>query len=140
MVRADEPLKVLMADDDEEDCSLARDAFKASGTTVIFSCVEDGIKLLDYLAECRHSGMPGLPDLILLDLNMPRMDGREAIREIKSNPALQHIPIVILTTSREEKDIAFSMNEGAESFITKPATFAEWIETMKSLAGKRLAE
>ena len=65
---------------------------------------------------------------------MPRKDGREALIEIKAEPALQHIPIVILTTSQDENDIAFTMKAGAESFITKPATFDEWVEMMKSLA------
>jgi len=65
---------------------------------------------------------------------MPRKDGREAIIEIKAEPALKHIPIVILTTSKEEKDVAFSLKAGATAFITKPATFDEWVEIMKSLA------
>ncbi len=75
-----------------------------------------------------------LPNLILLDLNMPRKDGREALLEIKADPALQHIPIVILTTSKEEKDIAFSMKAEAESLVTKPAAFEDWVEIMKSPA------
>jgi CheY-like chemotaxis protein len=127
--------KVLMADDDEEDCFLATEAFAESGTKAAFLCVEDGVKLMDYLSE--HSGSePGeLPDLILLDLNMPRKCGREALLEIKSDPLLKDIPVVILTTSREEKDIEFSKKAGAESFITKPETFKEWVEKMKSLAG-----
>jgi CheY-like chemotaxis protein len=123
-----------MADDDAEDCMLAAEAFEACGARADFSCVEDGIELMDYLAEGSGSEAGGLPDLILLDLNMPRMDGREALLEIKAEPALQHIPIVILTTSEEEKDISFSLRAGASSFITKPATFDGWVEIMKSLA------
>jgi CheY-like chemotaxis protein len=125
---------VLMADDDEEDCLLASEAFLSSGARASFRHVQDGTVLMDYLAGCLCSDSEGLPDLILLDLNMPRKDGRQALMEIRSNPALQSIPIVILTTSYEEKDIEFSMNEGADSFITKPATFLEWEEHMKSLA------
>jgi CheY-like chemotaxis protein len=101
---------------------------------VAFACVEDGIDLMDYLAERSRSESGALPDLILLDLNMPRKDGRKALVEIKSNPALQRIPIVILTTSEEQRDIAMTIEAGAESFITKPATFDEWVEIMKSLA------
>ncbi|MEJ2724549.1 MAG: response regulator [Deltaproteobacteria bacterium] len=123
-----------MADDDEEDCFLAKEAFEASGAKATFSCVEDGIKLMDYLSKRSRSSPNGLPNLILLDLNMPLKDGREALLEIKSAPALQQIPIVILTTSEEEKDIAFSAKAGANSFITKPVTFHEWVEIMKSLA------
>jgi CheY-like chemotaxis protein len=125
---------VLMADDDDEDCFLATEAFSESGAKATFSCVEDGIELMHYLAECARSETSGLPNLILLDLNMPRKDGREALLEIKAEPALQHIPIVIFTTSKEEKDISFAMQAGANSFITKPATFDEWLEIMKSLA------
>ena len=72
--------------------------------------------------------------LILIDMNMSRKDGRKALVEIKSEPALQHIPIVILTSSEEQQDVDFTMKAGAESFITKPATFDEWVEMMKSLA------
>ena len=130
----DEPLSVLMADDDEEDCLLASKAFEASGTEVTFCCVMDGMELMDFLADRSSAGGEKLPDLILLDLNMPRKDGREALIEIKAEPALQHIPIVILTTSEEQKDVDFAMKAGAESFITKPATFDEWVKMMKSLA------
>lgn len=126
---------VLIADDDAEDCMLATEAFRESGAQGAFSCVLDGVALMDYLADCMEGrGPQRLPDLILLDLNMPRKDGRTALVEIKSEPALQRIPIVILTTSEEQKDIAFTMKAGAESFITKPASFDEWVDIMKSLA------
>lgn len=130
----DEFRTVLMADDDAEDCMLATEAFRESGAKAEFSCVENGIELMNYLSE--HSGdeTNRLPALILLDLNMPRKDGREALVEIKTEPALRQIPIVILTTSEEQEDITFSLGAGAESFITKPATFDEWVEMMKSLA------
>jgi CheY-like chemotaxis protein len=130
---------VLMADDDDEDCMLAAKAFAKSGANASFVFVADGVELMDYLS--RHLaglGDRGLPNLILLDLNMPRMDGRKALSEIMSDPALQHIPIVILTTSKEEKDISFSIEAGAKLFITKPATFDEWVKIMKSLAERWL--
>ena len=129
---------VLMADDDAEDCWLATEAFAESGAKAAFSCVLDGIELMNHLTELSRSNATELPSLILLDLNMPRKDGREAIIEIKAEPALKHIPIVILTTSKEEKDVAFSLKAGATAFITKPATFDEWVEIMKSLAGSWL--
>ncbi len=125
---------VLMADDDAEDCWLATEAFAESGAKAAFSCVLDGIELMDHLAEHSRSEAKRLPDLILLDLNMPRKDGWQALIEIKSEPALQHIPIVILTTSEEQKNVDFTLKAGAESFITKPATFDKWVEMMKSLA------
>lgn len=126
-------VSVLMADDDEEDCFLAKEAFSETGAKASFSCVEDGVELIDYLSERTRSNLAGLPNLILLDLNMPRKDGRQALLEIKAEPALRHIPIVILTTSQEERDVSFTMNAGAHSFITKPVSFDEWVEIMQSL-------
>jgi CheY-like chemotaxis protein len=138
-VTGEDQTAVLMADDDSEDCMLATEAFRESGAKAAFSCVLDGVELMDYLSKnLARRGPQGLPSLILLDLNMPRKDGRSALIEIKSDPDLQHIPILILTTSREEKDVDFSMQAGAKSFITKPATFDEWVEIMKSLAEKWL--
>jgi CheY-like chemotaxis protein len=129
---------VLMADDDAEDCMLASHAFAESGAKAAFSCVSDGIELMDCLSEHSRSVSKQLPDLILLDLNMPRKDGRQALMEIKAEPALQHIPIVILTSSQEQEDADHTIRAGAESFITKPATFDEWVEIMKTLADSRL--
>jgi CheY-like chemotaxis protein len=123
-----------MADDDAEDCMLATEAFAECGAKVAFSCVVDGVELMDYLTEHSHSNPGELPKLILLDLNMPRKDGRKALVEIKSEPALQHIPIVILTSSEEQEDVDSTMKAGAASFVTKPATFDEWVEIMRTLA------
>jgi CheY-like chemotaxis protein len=124
---------VLMADDDEDDCFLAKEAFFETGAEVDFSCVIDGVELMTYLLEHCRPEMRGFPRLILLDLNMPRKDGREALKEIKAEPALRDIPIVIFTTSREEKDIHFAKITGAELFITKPTAYEEWVNIMKSL-------
>ncbi len=124
---------VLMADDDAEDCFLASEAFAESGAKAAFLSVSDGIELMKRLTDLSHSEAKRLPDLILLDLNMPRKDGRQALIEIKAEPAFRHIPIVILTTSEEQKDIELTLKAGAESFITKPATFDEWVRMMKSL-------
>lgn len=126
---------ILMADDDEDDCILAEDAFKESKARGVFLCVGDGIELLEYLSHTgEHSkeNETSLPDLILLDLNMPRKNGRQALQEIKAIPAFQHIPIVVLTTSREKKDIVFCRKMGAEDFITKPTLFSQWVEIMNS--------
>lgn len=131
---AEEQKMVLMADDDADDCMLATEALGASGARATISFVEDGMELMDYLLGRSRSEANRLPDLVILDLNMPRKDGREALLEIKAEPTLQHIPIVILTTSQEEKDISFTMKAGVNSFVTKPTTFEEWVEIMKSLA------
>jgi len=128
---------IVMADDDDDDCMLATEAFEESRAEGVFSCVQDGLELMDYLLRSSNNENEthaSLPALILLDLNMPRKDGREVLKEIKSDPAFQNIPIVVLSTSREEEDIAFSLRMGANFFITKPATFDEWVEMIQSLA------
>jgi CheY-like chemotaxis protein len=131
--------RVLMADDDEEDRFLATEAFAETGSKAAFSCVEDGVELMDYLLGRSLSGQNALPNLILLDLNMPRKDGRQALKEIKSNPDFQSIPVIILTTSSEKRDMESSKKSGADYFITKPGTFSEWIEIMRSLADRWLS-
>jgi CheY-like chemotaxis protein len=137
---ADNKLKiVLMADDDTEDCWLATEAFLESGAKAAFCCVLDGIELMEYLSEPSRSEAKGLPSLILLDLNMPRKNGADAMIEIRSEAALQQIPIIILTTSNEE-DVPPAISQMADGFITKPATFEEWIAIMKSLAEQWLVK
>jgi CheY-like chemotaxis protein len=128
-----------MADDDAEDCWLASEAFAESGVKAVFCCVLDGIELMDYLSGPSRSEAKGLPSLILLDLNMPRKNGAEVMSEIRSEPAFQQIPIVVLTTSNEE-DVPYVISEMADGFITKPVTFDEWIEVMKSLAEQWLVK
>jgi CheY-like chemotaxis protein len=129
-----------MADDDPEDCMLARMALQDAGSDASFSCVEDGRKLMDHLAERYSPEVEGLPDLILLDLNMPKLDGRQALVKIKSDPELRHIPIVILSTSGDQNDIESMLKAGAESFLTKPMLMDGWVSMMKSLAEKWLRD
>jgi CheY-like chemotaxis protein len=129
---------VLMADDDQEDCLLATEALSESGAQVNIAFVEDGIELIEYLLDRVQARDSRLPGLILLDLNMPRKDGREALAEIKGEPALKDIPIVIFTTSEDARDIELTMKGGAESFLTKPDSFDEWVKIMKSLTEKWL--
>ncbi len=130
------PVTILMADDDADDRELTRSAMQESRLANDLRCVEDGEELLDYLhrrgryADPKDSPRPGL---ILLDLNMPRKDGREALQEIKSDPALRHIPVVILTTSKTEEDILRTYNLGANCFITKPVTFDGLTDVVKVL-------
>lgn len=123
---------VVMADDDAEDCMLAEFALNQTLPGALFCSVEDGEELMAWLEERVRNGP--LPDLILLDLNMPRVDGRQALVRIKSDPAFQHIPIVVLTTSGEKKDLELSVMAGADKFFTKPALMDEWTKIMKSLA------
>jgi CheY-like chemotaxis protein len=127
---------ILMADDDADDFFLARDAFKASGILNDFQLVADGEELMDYLyRRGKFSALENvaLPRLILLDLNMPRKDGREVLVEIKSDPDFRRIPVVVYTTSAENDDIANSYELGASSYITKPATFGDLVEVMRGL-------
>jgi CheY-like chemotaxis protein len=131
---AENQRNVLMADDDDEDCFLAKEALEATGTKAGFSSVQDGLELMSNLVERARTNPEGLPNVILLDLNMPRKHGREVLLEIKSEPELQHIPIVILTTSEEEEDMVFTRKAGADTFMTKPNTFVEWVELMKSVS------
>src|SRR5208283_1620477 len=125
-----------MADDDQDDCLLVNKAFEASRLANDLRFVEDGEELMDYL-HCRGKYADGRsaprPGLILLDLNMPRKDGREALKEIKNDAGLREIPIVVLTTSKDEEDILRSYNLGANSYITKPVTFEGLVDVMKSL-------
>lgn len=122
---------VVMADDDQDDCLLASEAFAESGAEVGFFCVEDGKELMERLLECHRSDR-GLPNLILLDLNMPRISGHEALTAIRSDEALRSLPVVILTTSSEE-DVRPATKRMANGFITKPPSLDGWFEMMKSV-------
>lgn len=127
---------ILMADDDEDDRLLTRDALKESMVVNEFHSVEDGMELMRYLRkEAKYSDgkLYPMPSLILLDLNMPRMDGREALALIKADPGLRSIPVIILTTSKAEEDMLRGYELGAASYITKPVTFEKLVELMKSL-------
>lgn len=131
-----EPITILMADDDEEDCLLTKEAMSNARLANDMRFVHDGEELLDYLHRRgayadAASGAPR-PGVILLDLNMPKMDGREALGQIKSDPDLRRIPICVLTTSDAEQDIFRSYDLGVNSFITKPVTFAGLVEVLNA--------
>ncbi len=127
---------ILMADDDSDDRLLTKRALEQNNIVNDFRYVEDGEQLLDYLnhkgnySDPKDSPRPGL---ILLDLNMPRKDGREALSEIKKDESLRRIPIVILTTSKEEEDILRSYDLGVNSYITKPVTFQGLVDAMRTI-------
>ena len=130
------PIVILLADDDEEDRMLTCDALAESRLSNEISCVTDGEDLMDYLRRRGKYAPPAnapRPGLILLDLNMPKKDGREALREIKSDGALRRISVVVLTTSKAEEDIYSSYDSGASSFISKPVTFEGLVDVMKGL-------
>ncbi len=130
------PIVILLADDDEEDRMLTCDALAESRLSNAIYCVTDGEDLMDYLylrGRYRPPAAAPRPGLILLDLNMPKKDGREALREIKADPDLRQIPVVVLTTSNVDEDILRSYDSGASSFISKPVTFQGLVELMKGL-------
>jgi CheY-like chemotaxis protein len=136
------PITILMADDDPDDHLLTWEAFEETKLTHDLRFVKDGEELMDYLYRRGQYTDPNLspqPGVILANLNMPRKDGCEALIEIKSDPKLRIIPIVILTTSKAEEDILNTYNLGASSFITKPATFDKLIDTVYVL-GKYWSE
>jgi two-component system, response regulator len=129
------PITILLADDDPDDRLMASEAISESRLTNPLVTVSDGEELLDYLLwrGAYAESKPDRPGIILLDLNMPKKDGREALREIKGHPDLRRIPVVVLTTSKAEEDILRTYDLGVNSFITKPVTFDQLVDVMKSL-------
>lgn len=137
MSRPGSPITILVADDDPDDRMLIKDAFDESCINNDLDFVEDGEQLMQYLRrEGEYAEMNGapFPGLILLDLNMPRKDGREALAEIKQDPDLMRIPVVVLTTSQSDEDIVKTYCSGVSSFITKPVTFQGLVEVVKVLS------
>jgi CheY-like chemotaxis protein len=135
-VTCSKSITILMADDDQDDCLLVSKAFQASRLCNDLRFVKDGEELMDYLYQrgaYADKALAPRPGLILLDLNMPKKDGREALREIKSDPDLRAIPVVVLTTSKEEEDVLRSYDLGANSYVSKPVTFQGLVDVVKSL-------
>lgn len=134
MAAAKDPIVILMADDDDDDYLLTKKALKESKLLNTLVRVCDGEELIDYLKRRGEYETTAVrPGVILLDLNMPRKDGREALKEIKADPKLSDIPVVIFTTSKAEEDIYRSYQLGSNSFITKPVTFDNLIKVMETL-------
>jgi CheY-like chemotaxis protein len=129
------PITIVMADDDADDRLMAQEALEEARLANELHCVEDGEELLDYLyRRGKYTALhrERLPGLILLDLNMPRKDGREALKEIKADPTLRRIPVVVLTTSEAEEDIVRTYDLGVNSFIVKPVAFDSLVRVMQA--------
>ena len=127
-------ITILLAEDDADDRLLVKEALAEGRVLNELRSVEDGEELLDYLRRQGRYADPEAsprPGLVLLDLNMPRKDGREALREIKADPDLKRIPVVVMTTSKAEEDIVRSYDLGANSYVTKPVTFERLVELMR---------
>jgi len=130
------PITILMADDDSEFREMTQAAFLESGVGNVLRFVEDGEELLQYLRGEGPFGEPEpvpRPDLILLDLNMPGMGGREALAEIRNDPDLRGIPVIVLTISSSEKDVYRSYDLGVAGYIAKPVTFESLVEVVRAL-------
>lgn len=130
-------ISILIAEDDEDHFLLIREALAAAGVEAELHQVKDGVALLEFLlhhGDFKEASHFPRPSLILLDLNLPRKDGRWALKEIKAHPQLKSIPVVALTTTQQNEDIQFCYREGANAFIRKPAGFKELVEAMTSLA------
>jgi CheY-like chemotaxis protein len=137
MAKTERVCTILMADDDAEDCLLVREALRESGRPHILRFVRDGEELLDYLCrrgEYESTRDAPMPDLILLDLKMPKMDGREALRELKADSRFKHIPVVVLTTSTDPQDVDVSYAIGVNSYVTKPVTYRGLVALMETLS------
>ncbi len=141
MNQTPKPFTILIAEDDEDDYSLTLEALKEAGIDNEIHWAKDGDEVMEYLVACTcttetngsNTTSPRLPGLILLDLNMPKKDGREALMEIKSNPKFRKIPVIVMTTSSAETDIAKSYDLGVNSFIQKPVRFSELVDMAKVL-------
>ena len=129
------PVTILLADDDADDRKLTREAFDESKLANDLRFAEDGVEVFDYLNRRGKFADPASspwPSLLLLDLNMPRMDGREVLRELKSDPRYAGIRVIVMTTSKSEADINSSYLLNAASYITKPVTFDALVEVVKT--------
>jgi two-component system response regulator len=129
-------MQIVIADDDADDRMLIDDAFKETRLVNPIDFVVDGEELLEYLrgeGKFTHRKGKPHPGLILLDLNMPRMDGRTVLKHLKADPELRRIPVVVLTTSKAEEDILRTYDLGVSSFIAKPVTFDGLVDVVRTL-------
>ena len=130
------PITILMADDDADDRALTKEALEEGRLMNTIRFVENGEELVDYLKRVGRYAPPAeapRPGLILLDLNMPRKDGRAVLKEIKSDPDLRTIPVVVLTTSKADEDVYRSYDLGVNSYIVKPVTFEALVDILQTL-------
>ncbi len=127
------PIEILLIEDNPGDADLAREALEGSKVRNTLHVVGDGVEAMNFLRQAGTHASAPRPDLILLDLNLPRMDGREVLAEVKSDDDLKRIPVVILTTSSDEEDILRSYNLHANCYITKPIDLNQFIKVVRSI-------
>lgn len=126
-------IEVLLVEDDPGDVLMTREAFEHNKVANRLSVVNDGVAAMDFLRKRGEHADAVTPDLILLDLNLPKMDGREVLAELKEDPELRRIPVVVLTTSEAEEDVARSYSLYANAFVTKPVDFERFIEVVRQI-------
>jgi CheY-like chemotaxis protein len=127
------PVEILLVEDNPGDVRLTREAFKEGKAFANLNVVEDGVEALAFLRRQGHYAGVVRPDLILLDLNLPRKDGREVLAEIKADPDLKRIPVVVLTTSQAEQDVLRSYDLQASAYITKPIDLDRFLEVIRTI-------
>jgi CheY-like chemotaxis protein len=129
------PFQILVAEDDADDRELLLEAFQETNKSLELVFVHDGLELLEYLHKTGRyqQSAPLLPNLILLDFNMPKKDGREVLKQIKQNPELAHIPVLVLSTSQSDDDVTRAYQLGGNGFITKPATYKKMLSMAESI-------
>ncbi|MFL5358060.1 response regulator [Archangium sp.] len=130
------PRTILLVEDNPDDVDLTRRAFQRAGVTQPLEVVEDGVEALDYLfARGAYSGRAGqpLPALVLLDLKLPRLDGHEVLRQLRANMLTRFLPVVVLTSSDEQKDLVESYSQGCNSYVRKPVSYNEFVEAARQL-------
>jgi chemotaxis family two-component system response regulator Rcp1 len=129
------PIRILMVEDNPGDADLTRDTLESGKLTLDISVAVDGAEALDYLLRRGRYTDANLPDLILLDLNLPKMDGRQVLAEVKKHEELQSIPVVILTSSNAERDVVQSYKLGANCYVTKPVDLTAFQSIVRSIEG-----
>jgi two-component system, chemotaxis family, response regulator Rcp1 len=127
------PIELLLVEDSEPDVRLTIEALREAKVKNRLWVVEDGVEAMDFLKRRNNHSDAPRPDLVLLDLNLPRKDGREVLKEIKADESLKRIPVVVLTTSRNEEDILRAYNLHANCYITKPVDFSRFMDVVKSI-------
>jgi chemotaxis family two-component system response regulator Rcp1 len=127
------PIEILLVEDSPSDTALTKEALEAGKIVNNLNCVIDGVEAMEYLRQKGKYAKAKRPDLIMLDLNLPRKDGRDVLRELKSDEILRTIPIIVLTTSRADKDILQSYQLNANCYITKPVDFQHFIEVVRTI-------
>jgi CheY-like chemotaxis protein len=127
------PIEILLVEDSPSDATLTLEALEAGKVANKLNLVEDGVEAMEYLRRQGKFAKATRPDLIMLDLNLPRKDGREVLRELKNDPSLSIIPVIVLTTSRSDKDVLQSYQLNANCYITKPVDFQQFIDVVKTI-------